>query len=175
MTTHRTRPPDEVARIPYEIIRVGPSKVLEVYCLSDAPVVIAVHWVGNRAIRCPENECMYCDRSINQRWRGYLFGQSVRTGRVGIIEYTGGVGGAIADEYERHQTLRGAHIILARKGKRKNGPMAVEFGPLYRKGDELPDVPELFPLIARIYDWKDRGTDERDGERTTVAMKARHA
>lgn len=175
MSDHRIRPPADVARIPFEIIRVGKARTLEFICLSDVPLVLAVHWIGSRAIRCPESDCSYCLDGKPQRWRGYVFGQSMRNPRVAIVEYTGGVGGAIADEYEHHGSLRGSHIILSRKGNRKNGPLSVEFGAANRKPKELPEVPDLFPIICRIYDCKER-KDLADGQVTsTVSMRARHA
>ena len=175
MAEHRIRPPAEVARIPYEIVRVGKQKVIEFWSLSEVPVVIAIHWTGSRAVRCTEVECEYCATGKPQRWRGYVFGQSVRNSRVSIVEYTGGVGGAIADFYERHGSLRGAQIVLARTGKRANGPLSVQFGDSFQRSDNLPEVPDLFDIVCRIYDLKD-SRELAEGQVTaTVHMRARHA
>lgn len=176
MTEQRTRPPVSSNRIPYRIQRVPPGKALAFWVLSDSPCVVGTHWTGSRSVRCPETDkCPYCLSGKETRWRGYVFGKCLKSGQVSIVEYPGGVGNEVADFGEQQGTLRGAQMILRRRGKNINSPVDVSFSEVIQRADQLPEIPDLFSLICRIYEVRSREALEDAQESSTVKMRRRHA
>lgn len=175
MESFDTHPPQEASRIPYEIVRCKAGKIVSFYCLSDRPYVVGTHWNGSRAVRHPRENCPFCASGKEIRWRGYVFGCADHLSPVYIFEYTGGVGYEIGQFWTKEGTLRGARILLKRRGKAKNSPMVVQLGNEFMRSDKLPDVPDLAPFLCRIYDVASKQDLIEAQGQDTIAMNRRHA
>ena len=148
----------------YEVLRVPAGRKLTLICLSAEHEGVNTHYNGSRSVICPDPlPCDWCE-TRPARWRGYVYATPAIGGKIYILEFTAGVAHVFNDWLQSNGTLRGAHVILQRKGKRPQGRLTAEILNMQTASSKLPDVEGLAERLAAIYDVPHLTADVRSAD-----------
>lgn len=136
---------------PWTVKRTPAQGSLEMVCLSHRHVGVRTHYFRNRTIGCRRSECDACLHGNRSRWTGYLLCQQLPTGTKLLFEFTPTAVQFLIPLYEKHESIRGIKIQAFRPSRKTNGTITLSFRGFVAHPDQLPDAPEIRPLLFHIW------------------------
>lgn len=141
---------DRVKHVP--IISPRPHQTLYMVITTEQVMGVETHWIEQRTTPCMQEvgDCRGCTAGLAKRWKGYLGGADLSTGRLGIIEVTLGAWEHCPRLQERDKSLRGLIAKLYRRGTKRNSPAFIEL-QAPTKNILLPPFPDLARQLRIIW------------------------
>lgn len=135
----------------YHLVRLKAGGRMEMVCLSDNLVGRHMHFAGNRSRPCTGAGCTMCMANQRPRWTGWLGGIDLKDDQKIIAEITERAARQVRIARSTYRTLRGCRVVLVRKGTRSNGPLDCLFRSPATGTGELPTMPDVRPILLRIW------------------------
>lgn len=144
-------PDDNDGHSKYRIIRTPAAGALNLRVLSHRMVGARTHYWGGRTTPCSTENCKPCSENHASRWHGWLICQDTKTSEQVIVEFPPAVGTSFLRCFSQLRTLRGVRFKLFRVGGKPNGKVVIQFGGIDENKEHLPNVPDLEPILCRLW------------------------
>jgi hypothetical protein len=146
-----TRPPEDLQRTSYRILRAPAQGELTGLCLSAEIHGVMTHYHLGRTRPHTEPCCQPCEEGQAPRWQGYLALLLTRSRDLCLLEFTAAPTAPLLEYVDHHGTLRGAQLTCYRMGNRSNGRVCIRVA----RGDldmfAAPPAPDVPAILARIW------------------------
>ncbi len=133
---------------------ISPRPGSQTHCIitSDSWVGVYTHFIDQRTRPCTGSEidCEGCFQKRGRRWKAYLCGIMVGTGRKCIIELTTNAMESCPGLIEAGPTLRGKRITLWRRNAAKNAPSHCRIDPP-TVGQLIPPPVDLMTALCQVW------------------------
>jgi hypothetical protein len=153
-------PPREFGGI--RLIRVDQQKGVDAYITCDRLVGRDTHFVNRRTVPCTGIDCPHDLDGVPARWHGYISICSIHLTTHAVLELTSLAAQPIKTYYERHGSLRGAHIKASRKGNKNNSPVACLLEPSDVDLRTLPRSVNLKRFLCVLWNIPDDAPNGQD-------------
>lgn len=151
-----TRRPDAAAARGQWSLRRCPTKgTLSAVIISHDVLGRYTHYYGGRTRPCTGRDCEPCNKSMRPRWHGYLACIDLDTNEKIIVEITAIVAARVAEWFDERRTLKGSRIRLQRRSPKTNGRVTVSLAPPAAGTGELPQAPDVRPIMNRVWELHD--------------------
>lgn len=145
------RPKPSEMPLEIEVLRTPAQGLSNVTCLSNDCLGDHTHFWRGRTKPCQRKHCEACREGIGKRWRGYVFVEVRRTGKIYALELTPACMGEVDRWVTAHGTLRGAKFSLARRDEKPNGKLRLAISPADPLARDLPTAPSMRKFLARLW------------------------
>lgn len=146
-----SRPPEDLQRTSYRILRAPPTGELNGISLSPEIYGVQTHYHLGRTRPHTEPICQPCEEGQAPRWQGYLALMLTRSRDLCLLEFTAAPTAPLLEYLDHHGTLRGANVTAYRMGNRSNGRVCIRVA----RGDldlyAAPPAPDIAAILARIW------------------------
>lgn len=109
----------------FDIISPKPQTEVKAQITSERPTATYSHFCNKITYPCSRDprSCPFCAKKIDPRWKAYLAGISIVTGKAVLIEITQGAAFECQPIRDPSVCLRSKIITLYRRGKAPNSPV----------------------------------------------------
>jgi hypothetical protein len=135
----------------WKLERCGARDVLKMIVLSEKTLMVATHFVGRSSKPCRAVDCEGCKRRLETRWNGYLAIILLPNKVKCLVEYTEGSQPPLLEAQHRFGSIRGVQLVMSRPRKRDNAPMLLQVSGRLENTFELPDQPDVFSEMCRVW------------------------
>jgi hypothetical protein len=165
-----SRPPEDLQRTSYRILRAPPQGELTGLSLSPAIHGVMTHYHMGRTRPHTEPCCLPCEEGQAPRWQGYLALLLTRSRDLCLLEFTAAPTAPLLEYFDHHGTLRGAQLTSYRMGNRPNGRVCIRVA----RGDldmfAAPAAPDVQAILNRI--WQVDRLIAQESQRNAEAVQA---
>lgn len=144
-------PPDTLAP-KHKILRCPPVRLRPHIVLSEEILFTGIHWVSRRSVQCQgEKDCEHCKKQ-KPTWKGYLAVWLPESNQRYCLELTPPCFDTCGAYRQLYGTLRGAQIVLLRRGTKENGRMTAELQPSGLPAPSLPEPIDVEETMRQAWD-----------------------
>lgn len=146
-----SRPTAEEGGARVSIVRTPAGRSMSMIVLSHDAVGVYTHYYRGLTRPCMGGGCEACEHDSSMRWHGYLGVQGMKSGDLGVFEFTAPGADACDQFLKLHGTLRGAQLIASRAGQRENSRIVLRFSTSDRAPLLLPAAPDVRQFLFRLW------------------------
>jgi len=134
-------------------IKAGPGFTGEF--VSASVWGVFTHWDGSRTRECYANpeKCAYCQRSMPNRWRGYVYVWNAAYKEYEFLELTQDAVEEIWRQVGKDTDLKGSLWEIKRHGKNDKGKIVVFYKGEGREPDSLPEALDPEETLRTLWGW----------------------
>lgn len=162
MPNFDSKPPTDLGRSGYRLIRTPTAHPLIGHIISDNLVGCRTHFNNQRTVPCEAPNCDSCENGIAWRWHGYVLLLLDATQEVVIFECTARSSESIAAYWQRYGTTRGAHMKASRVNGRQNGRVLLQCKPADLQKISLPAASPVEKLLCHIWNIPENQVSQKD-------------
>lgn len=144
-------PPNAGQPATLPILRAPTGHALSGPIVSSDLIGTRTHFHHGRTTPCLSPKCEACDDGNPWRWHGYIIAYGLKSGGLFILELTPSACEPLVAWRQHYSSLRGSLLTIWRRGTRPNSQVASKLEPYDLATNFLPPEPDLFPIMARIW------------------------